>query len=522
MIQVKRNWFLWISLIFLALATLIPKVPLFEIIPGYIVRGRIEDVLLSVVLGVFAMLLARQKVTVKTPLTRWFVFYAVVGVLVMLNAMFVLHTLPLNTPHILKMVLHFLRRLEYFSVFFLFFNAVKNRRDLRIFILVLSLIFMAVIGYGYGQKYLQWPVYSTMNREFSKGEALVLDEFARVPSTFGGHYDMAAFAMFILTILLSFIFFSRKKLTKISLITIFVSGFWLLILGSSRSSFLAYLLSASSLVVLVAYYRRSIKWGISRYIVVMAFSLSVLMLFGDLSERFSQLGFVMQFKNKLYSVVTTGKQPTATIVPTTSPVDKTDQRPVPVIKKSTPVPIAIVLPPDVYKNIPDKKTITATEGGKIVTKVVEVGREFSMCSYVYGLSACIRFESLWPRAVNGFLRNPFLGSGFSTLTKAKFDEFSEAESTDNDFLRNLGESGVLGVIGFYGPMFYFVYRTFKFISSDTSREVVALNLGIVAGILGMFLNANYIDVFEASKVAFMFWAVLGVGFASMEMDQKKL
>lgn len=156
-------------------------------------------------------------------------------------------------------------------------------------------------------------------------------------------------------------------------------------------------------------------------------------------------------------------------------------------------------------------------GGKKVEQVVAVERTYSDCTYQYGLSACIRFDTLWPRAVRGFVRNPLLGSGYSTLTKSTKDEFTEAESTDNDFLRNAGESGILGLIGFYGPIFVFLWYAIKTLREDQEPLVVAFLLGMVAGSLGLFFNALYIDVFEASKVAFVYWSFMGIAFALIKL-----
>lgn len=512
----KEYWLLLLALTMIAIMTWVPKIPLFDVIPGYIVRARIEDVFILFAGIIFLVQLVRQKVTIKSPLTWFFIFYAVVGILSMLSAMFVVQTLPLNALHIGKMFLHYARRLEYFSVFFIFFTLVRRIKDMRLVYVALGIIMLGITIYGYGQKYLYWPVYSTMNREFSKGIKLVLTKHARVPSTFAGHYDMAAFSMLILTLILAAFFLVKQRAAKIFLLAVFVSSFWLLILASSRSSFLAYLLSMATLVVLIGIYKHSLWWTISRGIIVIGVSLFVMVSFGDLSSRFSQLEIFKNIKmafSGLLSPVT--NQPDNSIA--IEPLDKTDQMPIPQ-PTVTPQPKSTTtsLPPDVYETIPDYKIITATVGGKQVQKVIEVPREFSACTFQYGLSACIRFDTLWPRAVRGFVRNPLLGSGYSTLTKANKDEFTEAESTDNDFLRNAGETGILGLIGFFGPIFVLFWYVIKTLRKDQDPLVAAFLLGLMAGSLGLFFNALYIDVFEASKVAFMYWSLVGVAFAIMK------
>lgn len=515
----SRNWMLLLGVAVLTIMTWVPKIPLFEIIPGYIVRARLEDVLVAGLLGVYGVQVLRKKASLRSPLTAIFIFYAVVGILSMLNAMYVVQTLPLNLLHVGKMFLHYARRLEYFSIFFLFYAAIKKINNMRIVYAGIALMLVGVTIYGYGQKYLYWPVYSTMNREFSKGMRLVLTEHARVPSTFAGHYDMAAFTMVALTLLLAAFFLTKKLWAKAVLLFIFVNGFWLLILASSRSSFLGYLLSVGVLILMIGIYKKSWWWTISRGLVTLSLSMIVMVSFGDLSQRFSQLGFIQQI-NQTFSALTkpVTQKPAQSIA--VNPIDETDQLP---IARPTPISTAkpVVLPPDVYKDIPDLKVITATVGGKTVQQIIEVPREFSPCTFKYGLSACIRFDTLWPRAIRGFLRNPLLGSGYSTLTKSTVGEFTEAESTDNDFLRNLGETGILGVVGFYGPIAMFFWYVLRTLKEKQQPLEAAFLMGLVAASLGLLFNALYIDVFEASKVAFMYWAFMGIAFAVMQIRLKE-
>ncbi len=520
----SQNWFTLLCLSLLTFISFYPKLPLFDLIPGYIVRVRLEDFFLTGVLFVFGIQWIRGKVTLKTPITWFILAYIVVGILSMLSAIFVVKSVPFEFLHIGKMFLHFARRIEYFSLFFLFYNAISKRRHVRMVLIGLLVVMVGVSIYGFGQKYLYWPVYSTMNREFSKGMRLVLTEHARVPSTFGGHYDMSAFVMFLLTIILSLTFFSKRIYEKAGLLLVFGMGFWLLILGASRSSFLAYLLAMGILVLLVGIYKRSLVWTLTRGFLVFFFSLSVMVFFGDLSSRFSQLGIVQNVQKSFVALTSplTQKAPNYVEVEV-DPLDKTDQQPIPQPTSSgepqaSSVPFPTEgLPPDVYKNIPDLKTIIATEGGKTVVKVIEVPRTFSECTYKYGLSACIRFETLWPRAINGFVRNPLVGSGYSTLTKEYQAEFTEAESTDNDILRSLGEVGILGTIAFYGPIILFIIKALQSVEKHRSLLVAAISFGIIAGSLGMLFNALYIDVFAASKVAFLYWSVLGLGFAALKL-----
>src|SRR3989344_4626645 len=142
----------------LAFIPLYPKLPLFEAIPGYIVRVRIEDFLVGVALIIWLIQLIRGKAKFgPNPLAKTIIAYLVIGVLSMLSAIFVIQTVPMEALHIGKMVLHFLRRVEYFSLFFVFFSAVKSLKQVKTYLIILVLTMLAITIYGYGQKYLYWP-----------------------------------------------------------------------------------------------------------------------------------------------------------------------------------------------------------------------------------------------------------------------------------------------------------------------------------------------------------------------------
>jgi hypothetical protein len=418
------------------------------------------------------------------------------------------------------MFLHWARRIEYFSVFFIFYNGIRNFKDLKIFVVLASVLTFLISLYGYGQKYLYWPVYSTMNREFSKGVKLYLTEHARVPSTFGGHYDLAAFLVIFLILFVGLFSLYKKKKLKLGFFIIFLMAYWLLILSASRTSFLAYL---AGLVILffVLSFKQGWKWGTSRGIGFIVFSIFVMLFFGDLSDRFAHLLKLPELreKYKLNRLIKPLKAPPVSIgykpIDTSIPLvmDVTDERPV----KEKPVAEGGELPPDVYEDIPDgyeEVTVSAGEGATVVA--VPKTRTFSDNAYKYGLSAAIRLDALWPRAIKGFLSNPLLGSGYSTLTKETRIQFTEAESTDNDYLRALGETGALGFLSFFAIIFIALRKVILSLKKEKDNLLLAIKGCYIAFTVGLLVNAFYIDVFEASKVAFTFWALTGIVLSIVE------
>lgn len=482
---------------------LYPKLPLFDVVPGYIVRVRLEDFLILLTVFVWFVQVLRKKVHWKHPLVYLVLAYLGFGLLSTLSAMFITKTVPLQFVHVGKMYFHYVRYIQYFSLLFIFFSATKSKAIAKVFILLSTVTMLVVSLYGYGQKYLYWPVYSTMNREFSKGWRLYLTEHARVPSTFGGHYDLAAYTMVILTIILAVFYLTKNKWLKILSGVTYAAAFWLLILTASRTSFLAYLASITTLLFIFAFVK-GVWWATWRWIVIMSLSMFVMLSFGDLSERFTQVLGLEKLKEKYATLAFLPKvdkpdnaisieEAETEIAKVTAASDQP-----PSTTKPTP------LPGDVYEDIP--LPVDDGQGGvKLVT------RTYSDNAYKYGLSAAIRFDALWPRAIAGFKSNPLLGAGYATLTKESVDHFTEAESTDNNFLRTLGETGILGFITFYGVVVgagYLALKKLKTLEGDP--ELYAFVVGMVAAIVGLLINATYIDVFAASKVAEIFWALVGL------------
>jgi hypothetical protein len=517
-----RTFFAWfdkhgltlLSAFLLIFIPLYPKLPMFDIIPGYIVRVRLEDFFILFTLGFWVVQLIRKKVTLHPLMTKLILAYLAIGLLSSLSAVFITQTVPMSDIHIAKLALHFIRRIQYFSLFFVFFSTIKSFKQVKIYMAILGVTLLAVSLYGYGQKYLYWPVYSTMNREFSKGWKLYLTEHARVPSTFGGHYDAAAFTMMVITIALAVLWFAKDRRVQAAAAIIYVIGFWLLILTASRTSFIAYL-GAISLLAFISMFVKKWWWPIPRYILAMSFSLFVMLSFGDLSERFSQVLGLERIKTEFSDLFLSAKvdKPsdgisTDDLARVTTPTDT---------PPSTQKP---GLPGDVYEDIP-LQVAERDEFGRLTGNYDMVSRTYSDNAYRFGLSAAIRLDALWPRAIEGFKINPLLGSGYSTLTKETVGQFTEAESTDNDFLRALGETGLLGFLSFFAVVTAGIVIAIKSIKKVTDPLIQSFLVGYVAAAVGLLLNAIYIDVFEASKVALMYWAMTGMVVAISVVNQAK-
>jgi len=532
----------------LAFIPLYPKLPLFDIIPGYIVRVRLEDFFVLTVFLIWLWQVWKGKIAWKSRLSYGVLAYIVVGLLSSLSAMFITQTVPLSTVHIGKTVLHYIRYIEYFTLLFIAASAIKTRLHLKIVLGVLVITVLAISFYGYGQRHWYWPVYSTMNREFSKGMRLYLTEHARVQSTFGGHYDLSAYLVVVLPALLAGWYWIRRRWIRVIFLISLFAGTWLLIMAGSRSSFGSFVFGVLAVVALTMYRRHS-RWLVRvgatlghGALVLVVLGIMMISFGADMYDRFLQTleGYPTIHKvyhtSNAWRIKVTGEtmdlllgkkfsQQLSDISKAQKPDNalslseaeellasrilvKSDQQPSP------------VLPNDVYEEIPDLVTIATTSAeGNIEYIQVERPRVFSDAAMQFGLSAAIRYDTLWPRAIAGFKTNPILGTGYGTLTKEGVGVFTEADSTDNNFLRTLGETGLLGFITFYGVVGYVTFVAWRLYARSTDRLLQIFAVGFIAGTAGLLINAMLIDVFAASKVAFTYWALAGVVIAADRLHQ---
>ena len=534
-----RKFFTWLDLhlltiwagVLIIMIPLYPKIPLAELIQGYIVRLRLEDLL---VLGAFftwiiQVIRGRAKLPPKL-LTYAILAYLLAGLLSSLSALYLTHTVPFEKAHILKLVFHWFRRIEYFSLFFVTYAGIRSKKDLWLLAKVAFIALVGVVLYGIGQKYFYFPAFSTMNREFSKGIRLYLQPNTRLFSTFGGHYDLAGYLMLLLSFLVPSAWLSRHGWRKTGLILISVLAYWCLVLTTSRTSFIGYV-GGLTLIAILLISKQGFWWAAKRWFVTMFLSLLFMFSFSNLLERFTQIIPNKDTQAKILAVQQYINQPfvqeprdsqTVSELPSLLAFIFKNEKPKPlelteaektqleIVASSSDLPPSRVkptpipnLPSDVTQESEAIRRSTAESEGKTYN-----GPSYSENALKYGLSMGIRLDVLWPQAIAGFKHNPLLGTGYSTLVKSNVGEFTYAESTDNDYLRMLGETGLLGTLAFSAILYLLVKMAlFNF---RQKGEIDLISLGAVGATLGMLITALYIDIFESSKVIYTFWMMFAL------------
>lgn len=515
---VSENILFVITLFLLAFIPLYPKLPILNVQHTW-VYVRLEDFLISAVVLIWFVLLVRKKATFKTPLTIPIIIFWSVGLISVVYAInFIFPYIANVFPNIA--LLHYLRRIEYISLFFIAFSAVRNKRFVPVLTAVLTVTLLLVTAYGFGQRGIlvgwehRFPAFSTMNEEFAKGIPLLISATNRVQSTFAGHYDLAAYLVMIIPIVGSMIFSFRNIFIKLGLFAASVCGLVLLLMTASRVSFMVYLFAISFMLIL----QKQKKFIIPVFI----FSILLLNSFQGISQRFgstiSQVDLVVDAR--------TGKP--IGIAKNTSPAEKKTApgkqgKQTAVVIEKTDLTGESLPQGSGYINIPanetEQKTVTKVtyiktrlKSGMQSTEITNVEGDFVIKKVLaYDISFTTRFQGEWPRAFEAFKRNMLLGSGYSSISLA----------TDNNYLRILGETGAFGLASFmlvFLIIGIYVYKVLPDVGSTSSRSYV---LGVMAGIFGLGLNAMLIDVFEASKIAFVLWLLIGSVIGLLSLYQKR-
>jgi hypothetical protein len=499
-----KNFLFWGVAFLLVFIPLYPKLPLVDIRHTW-VYIRLEDVLVALLTGFWLFQLVRRKVSLKTPLTIPVFVYWLVGAASLIHLLFFLGPhLPLFYPGVA--IFHYLRRLEYMLLFFVAFAAIKDRQQVKKLVNIAGITLLLVCLYGLGQKFAGFPAFLTMNEEFAKGVPLFLPPEARVTSTFAGHYDLGAFLVFMIAFFGSLFFAFPQLKNKVAILSLILSSFFILLLTASRVSFIVYL-AAISLVLFL----QKKKWLI---IPIVLISFLLMNWFSGVSQRFSK---TFRVQEVVYDA-RTGRalavlEKAEDIGKITTEEQEIAQESLPLGSGYLPIPLLQTEAPEATQVAIIKQPIfstlkTATKASEIAT----ISGEFLIKrSVVYDVSFTTRFQGEWPRALEAFKRNILLGSGFSSISLA----------TDNDYLRLLGETGLLGFFSFLSIFLVFGLLVKQFLRKEQDNFARAILIGVLAGLVGLLLNAVLIDVFEASKVAYTFWLWLGVAVALIKLSGRK-
>lgn len=544
--------------LFIFFIPLYPKFP-FMIVNFTYIAIRFDDFLTAFIVAVFVIQLLRGKVSFKhLKFKKEIAIFWGIVFLALLSGLFLTKTIDYANIGFL----HAARRVQYMIMFFVAMSQIKSIRDFKYYMYTLLSVLVLILVYGVGQRLFEFPAVSTMNPEFAKGRLLTLTPEARLTSTFAGHYDLGAYLVFFYPIVFGLYFYVKRFSTTLkerlfllfagmapfimmmyavgaaiyegNPLAIFVitaaepGNFFVLMtmliaqiifLGLyrifPRTFLLALLTTAIAIIVSTASRTSSIAFmaSIIAYLIYVKkpkwiiFVLILLSFFtykdSDLVERWANTIQIRQ-------IIINEKTGEEVVVQQIRP----DQLPAGTAfvnrKKDAESDLSKYIKDDLIRKATLSGALKDATAGGITTE-----QDYETYSAVAAdISIATRFQVSWPRAIGAFLQNPLLGTGPSSIT----------ESSDGDYFRWIGEMGALGAASFIyviGSIMKYLYDK----RNNVSLKGRYILYGVIFGTAGLFINAILIDVFEASKVAYIFWATLGlfVGLVGLkESELKKL
>lgn len=529
----KANIFFLATLGLLAFIPLYPKIPLVDIRHTW-VYVRIEDFVVLVVLFFWGITTLHRKHILDTPITIPILLFWTIGAVATVHGLLLIFA-SLGGVQGNVALLSYIRRIEYMSLFFVAYSAMRDKRHLMWVAVTLTVTVIAVALYGIGQKYGGFPAFLTMNEEFAKGIPIRLSGLSRISSTFGGHYDLAAYLVLVLPILVSMVFVVRNWFGRVALGGASLLGLVVMVMTVSRISLFALVASVGAVVFV-----QKKKLVLVSVPIIIIGGLILVSVQPSIVERFtstvkqidvlvsSETGkavghstnvsntyFAQKAVRQVFSTDVSDlynhASPAASLV---IPYTRIEADPVLYIEPNAPngenlpqgtgyvnlelSPVVRKLGHFYYEPIPKTATTSAEvfiiNGNFLLKKV-----------YTYDLSFTTRFQGEWPRAMETFRRNIFIGSGYGSVGLA----------VDNSYLRMLAEVGLLGFGAFLAIFVLSAIYIWKMLPGVNDHKTRSFIIGFAAGTAGLAINAVFIDVFEASKVAFVLWLLFGVSLGSL-------
>lgn len=400
----------------LLIIPLFPKIPFLKLSGTYI-PIRIEDFFIFFVVLALLYKVFKREIDLTNRLNKWVILFLGIG---LLSTVIGILTGQVKSP--LLGVLHYLRRIEYVSMFYISFSTIKDLQQVRKVVKCIIFTLALVLIYGVLQRFNLAPIFTSMFHDYFFGRPVYFFEYHRVISTFSGPYDFAAYLVVMVLFTGALFFVAANVKEKITYIILIFVSLILIYMTYSRTPLVALAVGIFLLFAL----SRKWKWLIP----VIGLAAIPVFFFKDLLIRLSSTGILKR-------------------------------------------------PP-----------------------TVSYEQAMSGISQGFDMSAYVRFYYNWPKAIKAFLQHPILGKGYSSL----------GEAVDGDYLRLLGETGVLGLFSFAMMIFVILKMELSNIKRAEDKYIKFLSLGILVSSIALLIDAVFIDIFEASKIACYFWVFTGIAF----------
>lgn len=462
----------WVTLGLLSFLLLMPKLR-FIPVSGTYVNIRVEDFVVALIYGLWGVgwLMGRfslRKVFNYQPVLIFLVYGGIITFL----GITVFGTV--KEPHL--GVLHWLRRVEYFGIYFLAATSLKRERLKEYLYVLLSI---GIITWFYAV--LQWqnvvPGAHTLNKS---GKLEAYSQIGYVISTFAAHYDYGAFLILMVALSIWGYFSHRNRRAKLFFVFWAFAFWWMSRLVYGRAAYLGMLLAAGLMLGV-----KLSPWAfLPSYEVLRTFD----RYFGG---RFSRYSYNFRFDilpGRPLRPTPTVPSPTPSTVESavTTGSDKFTSTAKPAL---TPHPG----PTQAQSQFKEQLDALVTKWSDSLNSVI--GR----VDVKLDPSANIRLRE-WPDALAKVGYHFFWGGGYYTA----------GLGTDNDYVRHLVEVGVIGSALFFLIIFDFMRVMWRNFKAQLDPWAKHFHLAMLVFVIGLLVEAVFIDIFASSKIAFTFWFLMGL------------
>lgn len=443
---------------------------------------RIEDFVVAAVYMLWLAGLFSGRFSLKNVLNfKIIIFYLIYGLAITILGIFVFKTVD---PWHLG-ILHWLRRVEYLGMYLVAATVLK-RKNLKEYLYILLIV--GILAWIYGV--LQWkdivPGVHTLSKS---GQVGTYRDLGYVISTFAAHYDFGAF-LILMSLLSWWGYFSHQgRKYKFFFLGLVLGFWWMALLAYARAAYMGLLVSA--VFVLTA---KLSPWAVLPLAeIINTFN-------RYLGGKFSLYSYNFQFKREVI-------QPTRQAFPTPDVVRPTRTPQLTL----TPKPIDKALSP-----LPSPPQLTQRAGSVrdyldsfVNTWSNTLNKYIGKIDINLDPSANIRLKE-WPDRLAKVNYHFLWGGGY----------YAGGLGADNDYLRRLLEVGVIGLSVFLLILLDFIRLSWRRFRSSNNLYEKHFHLIMAAYMIGLLVEAVFIDIFAASKIAFSFWFLMGMVSQFSGIDSK--
>lgn len=509
---IKSNYVQFALLIYIILILVVPKIPLIK--TSVSIPIRLDDLLIVPLILLAAIKYRHDRSHLKL-FSNSVSMIALLWLVVLLVCTVIgIAERTVSDPKI--GLLFWLRYVQYISVMWVAYIALPSLNQMKKYFLVLVglLIPLGIYGIfqrlgiigGYGGGFYNYIWVSVTDRSFA---------------TFAGPYELAAYLVLTIPMLVALLLALKRHYHYLGWAVVMIVSVLSISFTAARTPLAGVFVGINTLLLFVSEWRkRALIFGLSLIFLIIPFFVSDTLVTrtNDLLATFrSYSNSLSAEKTTTPGIQLTEKTTTANTQPTTGNQSTGNQSSTTVSSPTVPTtthPVTIPKTNPVVKNVVHVAgKILESENNNVTSKPAAAAVASSPTSpntVTIEPSLKWRIENLWPKAINNFLQNPLFGSGLS----------SAGISVDSTYLTLLGETGLIGISIFILLMLLIVRLLVQNIRLSHGIDRL-LFIGFLGGLIGLLINAVFIDVFRASKIAYTFWILVGLSIRYFYLLRKQ-